>query len=364
MRKRCNVAIMRTRTFPRYFAFALFLSAASVSARAQSWQVQTSGTDTNLRAVSAVSFTNARGKSQIAVWASGSNGVILRSLDAGKTWKRLAVDGAASLDFRGLAARSASVAYVLSIGNGEKSRIYKTTDGGATWQLQFSGARNEIFLDALVCSTDTHCFALGDPIDGKFLLLETADGQSWREVPRNTMPAGLSNEGAFAASNSCLAVHGSDLYFGTGGAAVVRVFHSPDFGRTWTVSDTPIASGNASSGIFSLDVRRSPWLIVVGGDYQAASVSARSAAISRDNGQTWELSHPLPSGFRSAVSGLADSLAIAVGPTGEEETQDRGLSWEPTGTLNLNAVTVLDSSNVWAVGPKGTIARLRGMKIQ
>jgi photosystem II stability/assembly factor-like uncharacterized protein len=352
---------MRRLKSPRYFLFVALWLAIPSSALAQWWAVQTSGMDTNLRAVSAAYFTDAKNVSATVIWASGSNGAILRSVDTGKTWKRITVKGAGSLDFRGIAAFSPDVAYVLSIGNGDKSRIYKTTDGGATWSQQFIGARKEIFLDALVCYTEVHCFALGDPIAGKFLLLETTDGEEWQEIPRDNMPAALPGEGAFAASNSCLAVHGADLYFATGGAATARVFHSPDFGRTWTVWDTPIASGNASSGIFSLDVNWTPWLIVVGGDYQEPARSARSAAISRDNGKTWELSHPLPEGFRSAVAVLNDSLVVTVGPTGAE-MGDRGLSWKHSDALNLNAVTMLGPMNGWAVGPKGTIARFRGVR--
>ena len=41
------------------------------------------------------------------VWASGSNGVILKSLDRGKTWQRLHVAGGDALDFRGIVAFNA-----------------------------------------------------------------------------------------------------------------------------------------------------------------------------------------------------------------------------------------------------------------
>jgi hypothetical protein len=72
------------------------------------------------------------------------------------------------------------------------------------------------------------CFALRDPVDGKFLLLYTDDGEHWKELPRHAMPAALLHEGAFAASNSSLALCGdSELVVGTGGPAA-RVFHSAD----------------------------------------------------------------------------------------------------------------------------------------
>jgi photosystem II stability/assembly factor-like uncharacterized protein len=108
------------------------------------------------------------------------------------------------LDFRGIAAADAGVAYVMSIGNGDKSRIYKTTDGGATWKLQFAGTRKETFLDAIVCDSKATCIALGDPVDGKFQLLSTEDGEHWKELPRESLPPALPKEGAFAASNSSL----------------------------------------------------------------------------------------------------------------------------------------------------------------
>ena len=63
----------------------------------------------------------------------------------------------------------------------------------------------------------------------------------------------MATKGAFAASGTCLVVHGDrNVWFGTGGAKVPRVFRSVDRGRSWTVHETPIRAGNAASGIFSL----------------------------------------------------------------------------------------------------------------
>jgi len=356
-RGRCLVSVL--------FATILFLATA-VAAPAQWWTVQTSGIDTNLRAVSVVLLSP--GEDTVAVWASGSNGVILRSLDKGKSWKRLHVAGGDALDFRGISALSAEVAYVMSIGNGEKSRIYKTTDGGATWKLQFTGPRKETFLDAISCDSEKTCIVLGDPVDGKFLLLSTEDGEHWKEFPRDALPAALPNEGAFAASNSSLCVDDAKIYFGTGGAAKARVFRSTDSGKTWTVEDTPIASGNASSGIFSLSCKEGSILYAVGGDYQDTSRVFHSAAAFydgvylQDKPKGWLLSKQQPGGFRSGAAVVDGATAVAVGPNGEDITQDFGVTWEHTDSLNLNAVVMLDTSNGWAVGPKGTIARFQNRR--
>src|SRR5689334_4236533 len=84
------------------------------------WSVQTSGLDTNLRGVS----LRCDKKQPCVIWASGSNGVILRSTDDGKSWKQLTVAGATDLDFRDIEAFDANTAYVMSSGDGDKSRIY------------------------------------------------------------------------------------------------------------------------------------------------------------------------------------------------------------------------------------------------
>lgn len=314
------------------------------------WSVKTSDVDSNLRGVSFV-LHNAVSE-DATVWASGSNGVILRSTDTGKSWTRMHIPKANSLDFRGVKAFDDNVAYVMASGEGEKSAIYKTSDGGQTWALQYSDARQSFFLDALVCSDKTHCFALSDPIDGKFLLLATEDGRHWRELPRDKMPAALPNEGCFAASNSAVLLDGDELYFGTGGPAA-RVFHSPDRGQTWSVTETPILSGKASAGIFSL-ANDGKTIVAVGGDYQNPKLAQRNAALSTDGGKTWRLADTPPAGYRSAVANCSTGF-VAVGLNGSEFASDNS-HWRSIDERPFNAVAA-SLGEAWAVGPNGTVAR-------
>jgi photosystem II stability/assembly factor-like uncharacterized protein len=342
----------------RAMRLLLVLLLFSPPVEAQLWNVQTTGIDTNLRGVSAAYAPDAKGVPAPVVWASGSNGVILKSLDKGKTWNRLHIAGGEALDFRGIVAFNATTAYVMSSGEGEKSRIYKTTDGGETWKLQHTDKRKEFFLDTIACASETHCFALGDPIEGKFLLLVTTDGEHWHPLPIRNMPAALPGEGAFAASNTCLFLSGKEIFFGTGGP-VARVFHSPDSGHSWTVSETPIAHGNASSGTFSITRGDGEDLVVVGGDYQDPKRASAVAAYSHDKGKTWQLSEQQPGGYRSSVACVDDALCVTVGPSGEDVSIRKvsATFWKPVDALNLNAVAILDIVNGWAVGPHGTIAR-------
>lgn len=344
------------RVMKKLLAILTVLAFAScVCPQAEVWTVQTSGIGTNLRGVSAVNASGSAGMQ--VVWASGSNGTILRSVDGGANWKQLHVGGGDALDFRGIRAFSEMIAYVMSSGAGDKSRIYKTVDGGETWAMQYTDARPAFFLDDIVCFTETHCFVLGDPIDGKFMILSTEDGKHWSEMPHDSMPAIITGEGAFAASGTSLAIYGtSDIYFGTGGGAKARVFHSKDLGRTWTVADTPLAAGNASSGVFSV-VRAENSVIAVGGDYRVANGTSGAAAYSRDGGATWKLSAEQPAGYRSAVASAGGALLISVGPNGEDLSNDLGETWIRSDYKNLNSVIVLDAKNAWGAGTRGTVTR-------
>src|SRR5881275_2506721 len=82
------------------------------------WTLQTSGVNARLRGVSAVN--------ERIAWASGSGSTVLRTEGGGATWKRIAVT-TDTVDFRDIDAIDENIAYVLSIGNGAASRIYKTT---------------------------------------------------------------------------------------------------------------------------------------------------------------------------------------------------------------------------------------------
>ena len=133
---------------------------------------QNSRTTARLRGVNAVS-------AQVA-WASGSNGTYLKTIDGGATWQAATVPGSESLDFRDVEAFDASTAYLLSIGEGEKSKIFKTTDGGRNWKLQFTNRNPKAFFDAIAFWDAKRGIAFSDPVDGRLLIIRTEDGgASW-----------------------------------------------------------------------------------------------------------------------------------------------------------------------------------------
>jgi photosystem II stability/assembly factor-like uncharacterized protein len=321
------------------------------------WSVQASGVDTNLRGVSVIYDQASPGRDGYVIWAAGSNGAILFSNNDGSTWKELHVEGGSDLDFRDIEAFDLKTANVMSSGDGDKSRIYRTNDGGNSWKLEYTDKRGGFFLDALACSTATHCFALSDPVGGKFLILATEDGEHWHDMPRDNMPPALPKEGAFAASGTALAIcFDGSMFFGTGGSARARIFRSKDQGRSWTAKETPMPA-SPSSGIFSIACNGST-VIALGGDYKDQSNPKQVALYSHDQGETWQFAAQQPGGYRSAVASFSSGDFAAVGPNGTDVSEDEGVHWQHTDNLNLNALS-FDGTHGWGVGAKGTIARFK-----
>ena len=316
------------------------------------WQPQTSNVAGRLRGVSAVS--------SVVAWASGANGTVLRTVNGGRTWDILHVPDAEQLDFRDIDAVSEREAYVLSIGPGEASRIYKTTDAGGHWTLQFKNTDPAVFLDAMAFSTPARGIAFSDSVDHQFVIFSTTDGGgTWVRIPSSTLPEALPSEGAYAASGTNVAMFGAEhVWIGTSAA---RVLHSSDGGKTWSVHTTPLATGS-SAGIFSIAFRDAHHGIVVGGDYRKEQEAVDNVATTDDGGVTWTLVRQRGlSGFRSVVAPVPNRARtwIAVGPTGADRSDDDGRTWTALESDGFDTVSFGRRTQVgWAAGARGRIARL------
>jgi photosystem II stability/assembly factor-like uncharacterized protein len=281
----------------------LILLLVAATAAAQSGpRVQISRTTESLRGVSAVS--------KDVAWASGTHGTYLRTIDGGRTWTPGQVPDASAVDFRAVVAFSVDEAFLLSAGPGDQSRIYYTSDGGKRWQLQFSNTNPKGFFDSMVFWDSRHGVVLGDPIPDeaghlKFEVLRTDDGQNWRVVAPLGLPDALEGEGAFAASNTSIALapvsSDTNIWFATGGK-VARVFHSSDRGQSWQVFDTPMVHGPDSAGIFSIAFRDATHGVIAGGDYRHPNDDGPNLAFTEDGGKTWTLSPLHPLAYFSAVA--------------------------------------------------------------
>ena len=322
---------------------------AAPLALAQSWTPQTSGTTASLRGVCAVDDK--------VVWASGTAGTVLITQDGGATWHAGKVSGAETLDFRAIRAFDARTALAMSVGDGPQSRVYKTTDGGVNWKLLLTNPDAQGFFDGLAFWDARHGSLAGDPVDGRMVVYTTGDaGEHWE---RQRMPPAIDGEGAFAASNSSLAVQGAgEVWLGTANAA--RVFHSADHGRTWTVALTPMRNDGPSAGIFSVAFSDRQHGVAVGGDYSKDKEDSRNIAVTSDGGLTWSAPAGHPAGFRSAVAWVPDrKIWVAVGTSGSDISLDGGATWKSFDNGSYNALAFVSSHAGWAVGARGHIAKFK-----
>ncbi len=316
-----------------------------------SWTMQTSGVSLRLRGVSAVS--------ERVAWASGAGATVLRTSDGGATWQKLSVTDEA-LDFRDIDAIDPQTAYVLSIGNGPASRIYKTTDAGNTWAEQFKAGDQKVFLDAMSFWDARNGIVFGDSVDGQHYILTTDNGgQTWTRVPTNNLPPALENEGAFAASGTNIAVFGkTHAWIGTGAAAKARVLRTSDRGKTWQAADTPLAAG-PSSGIFSIAFRDAKHGVIAGGDYRKEKDAIDNLAVTSDGGVTWTLVRGL-TGFRSVVAYVPGTKTlVALGPSGGDYSTDDGQTWKPIEGPGFDTFSFVPrKSTGWGAGNNGALGKL------
>ncbi|MFT3807310.1 WD40/YVTN/BNR-like repeat-containing protein [Arenimonas sp.] len=357
-------------------------------------EVLVSPVTVRLRGLSAVDENTA--------WASGREGTVLRTIDAGKTWSVFKVPGAEKLDFRDVEGFSAKEAVVLSIGPGEDSRVYRTSDAGKTWILALQNRDPRAFFDCFDFEGNEGRL-LGDPIDGRFQLLATKDrGRSWAAVQG---PEAVQGEAAFAASGTCVLLESQRLLsdsiehevlmtvVASGGDAARLHWHRqmPGSKSNWLASEIDESPKAASAGFFSIASGKLGRL-VVGGDFQREAEPGRAIVLGVgamhygvDTNRTTPAHYRRseneeelvperriqdvkvatfpsvreaisPPGYRSSVACSADRpLCVATGPSGSDSWD--GKQWSSLAGAGYDSVDVA-SSVFWFSGDNGRLGRL------
>ncbi len=316
---------------------------------------QSSGTAALLQAVSPVD--------SVVVWVSGHDGTWGRTLDGGSTWHTDVVPGADALEFRDVEAFDASRAVLMAAGPGDRSRIYRTIDAGASWDEVWVMPDSAGFLDCMAFLDSERGFAYGDAVAGALYLLGTVDGGStWTRIPRDDLPPALEGEGGFAASGSCVAPAGdSAAVVATGAGPEPRLISTYDGGRTWSVAPLPLTAGPAA-GATSVGVGADGFAWAVGGAIGDPIDGAR-VVVSADGGTTWmPAGEPGTEGAlygAARAPGFSPPALVAVGPGGLAWSGDGGMSWATSDTTSHWAVAFTRGGRGWAVGPSGRITALQ-----
>lgn len=327
------------------FLFYFFGFCSSLVAQSPKWIELETPVKASLRGLSPVS--------DWICWASGSGGTWLKTIDGGKTWESGIVDNLDSLDFRSIHSFDEKKAIVAAAG--QPALIYLTEDGGKSW-IKVHQEGPDAFFDAISFMDKKKGFVLGDPVEGKWMVLYTENGgYNWGSLP--VLPEPIEGEAAFAASSSSMVVNSKELSFATGGS--VSRFHTYNFrNKTWRIQElTEMTQGQPAKGVFAV-AGVGERKVLVGGDYTLLENREGNAVIIEDLKEISPIIRPF--GYRSGVAyWKKKSLLVAVGPSGSDFSLDLGRTWTKFSPTGFHAVkTSADGKSIWASGSQGRIARL------
>lgn len=324
-----------------FFCFSL------VSVNAQTVVVVEQGQKVSIRGLSMPSAS--------IVWASGSNGMVAKSVDGGNTFRWMRVEGYAKRDFRDIEAFDSSTAIIMAIDT--PAYILKTTDGGLTWKKVFEDTRPGMFLDAMDFSGNNGV-VIGDPINGKTFMAVSSDrGDSW--TVKETKSSMMDGEAFFASSGSNIKLLGSKTGFKTlfvSGGMQSRLFFNQQ------AINLPLQSGRNSTGANGLALHPNQQQgIIIGGDF-GNDKRSDSAALLFSLYPKATFSYPVtpPSGYKSAAVFLSKTSVLGCGTSGVDLSVDGGSNWKKISDISFHvAVKSPDGKYAVLAGGNGRIAKFQ-----
>ena len=274
-------------------------------------------------------------------WACGDDGLILHTLDGGKTWERQVSGTRASL--RGFFFHDAFVGFcvgreTLPHGSGSAGILLYTDDGGTRWQVlsyrDMPGLAGVHFVDG------KHGYLWGEGSEQQPTgLFFTADGGStWKMLPGERRPGWTS-----AAWNAS----GGGLLAGPGGLALVAR------GQV-----TPLELTTEGGRLVRAVARHEDtfWAVGERGLMQTSSDGAGSRWQPVDLDlpvgvrESWDFGALAVRGNKLWLAGRPGSLIL--------HSWDGGRSWQAQATgqnLPLHSICFVDDERGWAVGAAGTV---------
>ena len=332
--------------------FLAALVSVTLFASAQKIEVLTTGTKTSLRGLSVVNNN--------ILWVSGSNGMVGKSTNSGKTIDWHTVKGYEQRDFRDIEAFDDKTAIIMAVA--EPAIILKTKDGGYTWKKVFEDTTKGMFLDCMDFTTDSKAGAvLGDPIDGNIFIAFTEDGgDTWKKDERH-FPL-QNGEALFAASGTNLKITNianfylGELVYVTGGKKS-RLFFDDE------ANDIDMAQGTESQGANSLDIsQEDKKLIAVGGDFLHDTISTNNCIILTENEDEdiiYSKPEIPPHGYRSCVAYILKNSWICCGTSGVDVSSDGGSNWKLISNESYNSCAKAKAGyEIYLAGKDGTVAKL------
>ena len=321
--------------------------------QAQELRILERGRKTSIRGLSVVS--------EKVVWASGSNGMVARTVDGGLQFDWIQVPGYEKRDFRDVEALDAETAIIMAIDT--PAVILKTRDGGKTWSIVLEDNRPGMFLDAMSFRGRSGV-VVGDPVMGRAFLAKTSNaGDTWQVLDG---PALVEGEAFFASSGSNVG------FVKTAGAssdrhdlrewemALVSGGMQSRFFTKNTSFLLPMRSGRSSSGANGLAVHPDGQSgIIFGGDFASPKERDSSMLLFEFKKDKLTFNTPVipPAGYKSHVVYLNDQELFSCGTSGIDFSEDGGKTWKHISDSPFHVMGLTPGDGkVWLAGPGGSIA--------
>lgn len=287
---------------------------------------------------------------------AANNGVFGLFNNESQSWKTsIQKHDTLGLHFRSVA-HTATDFFILSID--KPALLYKTGDT-SNMELVYKEEGAGVFYDSMDFWNDEEGIAIGDSTDGCLSVIITRNGgKTWKKLSCDDLPKGIENEGAFAASDTNIAIVGDNTWVAT---TAGRVYFSPDKGKNWNVFDTPIIKEKETEGIYSIDFYDSLNGFGIGGDYTKPDANTANKIKTTDGGRTWQLvAKNQNPGYRSCVQYIPNRKGkelVATGFKGIDYSNDAGETWEHLSDEGFYTIRFLNDSIAYASG-MGRISKL------
>ncbi len=298
-----------------------------------------------------------------SMWVTGSNNTIFVSQNGGKTWLDKSVSSLIKTDFRDIELFDSQTAIVMSVGNAELSKLYKTSDGGHNWQLLYQNSDEKGFFDSIAFWDEKNGLLLCDPVDGYYVVKKTVDGgKTWRRIAMDKLPKILDKELAFAASGNTMIVGKNGKVYITTGGFSASVYFSDDYGESWQRQEVPLYNETQTAGGYGLAINNEGQPFVLGGDYLQRSKQYSNITTYIDG--LWKAVNAGERGLRTAMS-CQETLCLATGKASTDISHNSGKTWSALPVSrsqnNESGFYTLASDNMvfLAAGAEGKVAVLK-----
>jgi photosystem II stability/assembly factor-like uncharacterized protein len=282
-------------------------------------------------------------------WMVGELGRIFRTEDGGKTWQRQDAD--TKRPFLTITCLDAKTAWIA----GKEGIVYATRDGGTTWTPVKTGNNRHLFTLQFVNGQRGH--GAGD----FGTMVHTEDGGATWTASRVSedvkLPESAIDTGVEPGDVNLYAIsYGDDDHAWLVGEFGV-VLASTDGGQTWHQQTTPVES--TLFGVRFVDAKRG-W-----------AVGVDSIILdTEDGGTTWRLSHAPIAGRSLYDIVVRGSQGWIVGESGTVlQTSDGGATWKASplpiqlAANWIRSVSLSPDARGFAVGSEGLVMRIDGNTI-